>query len=146
LSFACDLQGLPFPFGVLDLDLAHGDGEATQAAVVTVLRARGRFSVGQRAVPVNDRCGPKAASLKPFDQDLNACEYEVLGTTDGCPHAAGDHIFVGCVNNRCPLYGPQGQAAAGLCPDRDCGLGLRLVTHCQVREIGPRYQRVEKCK
>jgi hypothetical protein len=145
VSFACDLQGLPFPFGVLDLDLAHGDGEAAQAAVVTVLRARGRFSVGQRAVPVDDRCGPKAASLQAFGQALNACEYEVLGTTDGCPHAAGDHVFVSCVDGRCPLYGPQGQAAAALCPGRKCGLGLRLVTHCQVRETGPRYKRVEKC-
>jgi len=147
VAFACELQGLPFPFGFLDLDLAHADGEAAQAVVVPVLRARGRFSVGQNAVPVDDRCAdPKAVSLQPFDQALDACEYEVIGFTDQCPNGFGDRIFVGCIGGHCPLPGPQGQAAVALCPDRRCGLGLRRVSYCQVRTAGARYKRVEKCK
>lgn len=49
----------PFPFGWLDLDLDRSATSTTQAWVMSVISAEGRYSVGQAATRLTDPCQPR---------------------------------------------------------------------------------------
>lgn len=148
VSFACDLQDLPYPFGYLELDLAHADGTPAQAEVVGVLRARGRFSVGNRAVADNDLCEEDAPPpfIEPAEDftSIYSCGYEVLGTSGTqCPFSFGDTLYIEC-RGGCPVGN---QDIVSLCPQGlDCDLPLRLVDpSCEPRQEGARFRVVNDC-
>lgn len=58
LAFACPVVA-PVPFGAVLLDLAHPDGTPGQAVVTSLISAEGRYSVQQRATPLDDLCGER---------------------------------------------------------------------------------------
>ncbi len=147
VSFACDLAGLPFPFGMLDLDLAHGDGTAAQAVVVAVLSAEGRYSVGSEAVAVDNPCeARKTLYLQPSTVSASpTCEYRVAGRVGSCPFAIDDTLYVDCPvpGTRCPLRHGE---AIWLCPGDECRVGVGATgSTCSRRPGVQHWKVVPKC-
>jgi hypothetical protein len=48
----------PYAYGYMDLWLDFEGGPSNQAWVLWLMRAQGRFSVGQNGIRVNDLCPP----------------------------------------------------------------------------------------